>query len=456
MPFEPSSPEAKHELEVFKTDIDLVAYLQVKGYELDHSLTTSATTVLCQEKGSKISISRNKNNHWIFQDWKPPVTVSKSGGSIVDFALHYQKLSFGQMRRELRSYLNRGDFQVSYNQVQQQPAVTREKVSDTHFSFYKPRVTKFLNERGIPNQTLFGPLFKGRIGQKDLISTKGRTYSTTVFPMYEKVCGAIVGLEIKNALFSGSYQGSNKKTGFWRSNPQSDKPDLYLLEAPIDALAHYELKKNNNAFYVATNGQLGEDRLEVLKEYIEKREHRFTSFNLAMDHDAAGLKFNINLIGQVNIAEANADIQIKVDSDRHHARTQITATTKKDIEAFVKEVKQLNNTLELTSGFEAQYREIKVFSDDTGHHLHFKMNNKKSALKPIETLAIKVKNSPFRVERAQSKDFGQDLENKLGIIRSKEAIGVNDKGKTRFKSVWKNPALGSMYHKNNNSYEREH
>lgn len=454
MPFDPSSITAKNELEGFKTEIDLVAYLQERGYSIDHALTTSKTTMLHDGRGSKISVSRSENHQWIFCDWKPPLAISKSAGTIIDFVLHYENLSFGQMRKALRSYLNRGDFQISYNQVQQQPLFPREKVSDTHFSFSKLRHTKYLNQRGLSNKTLLSPLFKNRIGQKTLISKKGKCYSTTVFPMYDKVCGNIAGLEIKNQGFSGSYIESQKKTSFWKSTPQSNRPDLYLMEAPIDCLAHYELKKNNNAFYIATNGQLGGDRLEILKEYIEQRAHRFTSFTLAMDNDAAGVKFNINLIGSITTDQCNSEIQIKVASDKNHARVQFTAKNKKDIDALVKAIQQLNNTLPLTSSFDAQYRDIKVLSDDQEHHLQFYTNNRKETLIPLEALSLELKNSPFRIERAKSKDFAQDLENKLGIIRSKEAIGIDDKGKPRFKSVWKNPHLSSMYSKDNDSLDR--
>ena len=350
------------EIDSFKKNIDLVKYMEDHGYSTNHSLSSERTTVLEDDnKNSKMSVSRDPTNyHMKFYDQR-----QQRGGAILEFTQNYLNKDYVEALYYVKSYAENDLNLVSFSQIKQAQVTKASTVSKDHFKFTPLRNTRYLTDRGISSETLQSPMFKDNIGQKEFMSKDNKPYSTTVFPMYNKIGGNdVVGLEKKSAMFSGSYEGSQKKNAFWKSTPISDFPDLVIVESGVDALSHFELNKNKNAFYIATNGQLSKDRLDVLKEYIEPRKHRFKSITSAMDKDLAGIKFNINIVGQINTNKENDELKIYVHGSNHHAKFTVESDDKKTLESFKDELNKLNNSLPLTSDFNAQYRDVNISEKD--------------------------------------------------------------------------------------------
>lgn len=441
--------ESQNELERFKTDIDLVGFLMNKeGYTVDQKSTSSKTTALVNDNtGSKIFVRTLENGQQVFADWKAPIEAKAKGGSIIDYVKNYKGIdNLGEVRKLLRPELNSGEFKVTYSQIQNRK-INKDvpTISAEHFSFNPVRNSNYLNSRGITNETIHSPTFAGRVGEKTIKpETSDKTYNTTVFPMYERLTEKVVGLEVKNEFYTGSLVNSNKKEGFWKSNvpANEEKPTAFILEAPIDAMSHYELKNKGNKeglIYYATNGEIGgdSDRIKILSEYFEKRDSKFAGFKLGNDNDAAGVRFNINLIGNINLKESDINVKISADADKHYARITVISDNPDKLKSFEKDANAINNKLDLTTDFNMQYRNFNtVKTDDGKHKLTFLMNNRYSNLLPIEGLAIKHRNSPFQIERAVEKDFSKDLEKMKGIERT-EVSYENKGGKTQSYSVWK-------------------
>lgn len=443
--------ESQNELERFKTDIDLVGYLMKnEGYEVDQKSTSRNTTALVNDNtGSKIFVRTLTNGQQVFADWKAPLSTNSSskGGSIIDYVKNYKGISnLGEVRKLLRPELNSGEFKVSYSQMNNRK-INKEvpSVSSEHFSFTPLRNTSYLNSRGITNDTISSPTFQGRVGEKTIKPEGGqKTYNTTVFPMFHKLSDTVVGLEMKNEFFTGSLVNSNKKEGFWKSNVPAnvEKPTAFIVEAPIDALSHYELKNKQNKqglIYYATNGEIGgdSDRIKILSEYFEKRDNKFSGFKLGNDNDAAGVRFNINLIGNINLKDSDINIKITADADRHYARISVISNDPEKLRSFEKDANKINNQLPLTTDFNMQYRNFNTSKIEDGKHkLTFLMNNRYDNLLPIEKIAIKHRNSPFEVERSVEKDFSKDLEKMKGIERTEVSYDGKD-GLKKSYSVWK-------------------
>lgn len=448
--FNNSSSESQTELERFKTDIDLVGYLTRKeGYKVDPKITSNATTGLINEEtGSKIFVKVLTNNQQIFSDKKAPLgTGTSQGGSIIDYVKNYKNITnLGEVRKILRQELNDGSLGVPYSQMENRPK--RKEVpaySQEYFNFTPILKSSYLNSRGISNETINSPAFAGRVGEKLIKSSNAdKIYTSTVFPMYEKLSEKVVGLEVKNEFYSGSFNHSNKKESFWKSNPpiNSEGVKVFIGESPIDALSHFQLKNKDNKLgllYISTLGEVGGDseRLKILTDYLEKRDNKISGYILGNDNDSAGVRYNINIIGNANVKESDITIKVIAEADQHYARISVISDDPKKLSLFEKDANKANNQLPLTTDHNMQYRNFNTAKlEDGKFKLTFLMNNRYENLLPIEKLAIKHRNSPFVVERSIQKDFSKDLEDKLGIVRT-EVSYVHTDGKNKSYSVWK-------------------
>lgn len=459
MAFDNSSIESQNELEKFKTEIDLVSFIRKDGYDVDHAVSSHSTIALRNDStGSLIFIKTTTQGHQIYNDKKAPLETSfaggKNGGTIIDYVQKYHNKSLGQARVELRAALNNGIPTVSFDQTQNRIAKAKVPISEDHFKFTRINNTQYLNDRGISNDTIFSPTFSGRVGEKLILSANSAsTYYSTVFPMYERLTEKVCGLEVKNHLFSGSYRSSNKEEGFWKSNvpplAEGQKPKAHIGEAPIDSFSHYQLHNRDNKqgiIYYATNGEIGGDsaRMKILNEYFTPRQEKFDGFILANDNDAAGVRFNINIIGNINLKEADSSITITAEADPNYARITFISQDKAKAVKFAEEIHIINNKLPVDSNANLQYKYPAKLADriiempDGKHKFQFIMTNRKDNLMPIEELSLKAKNSPFEVQRAIGKDFSIDLEKKLGIERIKVEYGTHkDSGKPLTRNQWR-------------------
>ncbi len=91
------------ELDQFKSKINLVEYAQSNGYELDKKKSSTNCIVLKDERGDKLLVGLDKNdNHYFYYSLKNETDK----GSIIDFIQKRKNLNLGEVRKELRPWLN--------------------------------------------------------------------------------------------------------------------------------------------------------------------------------------------------------------------------------------------------------------------------------------------------------------------------------------------------------------
>jgi hypothetical protein len=156
--------------------------------------------------------------------------------------------------------------------------------------------TRYLNGRGITNETLASPLFEGRILNHVHVGTgrdgQSYKYTNTAFPQLVK--DAIVGLEIKAERFKGQAADSLNSSALWLSNANTKTTTLVVGESAIDAHSHYQLKQPTNALYASTSGQLTDNKVAEIKRLVEN--NALKTVKLAFDNNLEGHLFDTRLI----------------------------------------------------------------------------------------------------------------------------------------------------------------
>ena len=93
------------QLERFKIEINLVDYAQSQGYEYLTRESSPNSAVLRHNSGDKIVIVTNTQGHGIYFS----LLDDKDQGTIIDFVQHRNNFNLGEVRKELRPWLVKGD-----------------------------------------------------------------------------------------------------------------------------------------------------------------------------------------------------------------------------------------------------------------------------------------------------------------------------------------------------------
>lgn len=156
--------------------------------------------------------------------------------------------------------------------------------------------TRYLNARGLSQETLTNDCFKGRILNHlhEGISKTGQPYKfvNTAFPQVYN--DKIVGLEIKAQGFKGQAADSLNSSALWLSNSGTKTHTLIVMESAIDALSHYQLRQPTNAMYASTSGQLTDNKIAEIKRLITNQHLR--TVKPAFDNNVEGHLFDTKLI----------------------------------------------------------------------------------------------------------------------------------------------------------------
>lgn len=435
--------QKREEFLKFKSEINLVEFIQNDDpeFKLTFSNERAKNFVLEHSSGgSKISIS-NKNGIWMMRDFK-----TGSEGTIIDYLKDHRNMDWKEASDSLRKSLS----SISHSPLYLNTSPIRERKRPNtvkSWSFEKLNTT-YLNSRGISNETLFSPTFLGKVGTKHYLNNRGIQRFTTVFPMYKRLSDKIVGLEQSNPFYKGSFKDSQKGLAFWKSNPPANNPTIMIGENPIDLMAHYQLHNQGNKkniLYVGTLGELSEKRLKAMEGYLAPREPRINKIILGFDNDLAGRRFALNTYGNLDLSRTNTDASFFLKVDIREGKGQkallvVKANKKETLEAIGNDLRQIANTLPLTSEHSLQYKgfQIRENNDNKRLEMFVSMNNRTKVIDPLVDYVKDFRKNPFEIERSIEKDFGKDLENKLGIVRDKQKIGTNEiTGKDIFKNVWK-------------------
>lgn len=264
------------ELDAFKRNINLMQYAASHGYRLNRSASSRNCAVMSDFHG-KIVVVMASNGHWLYFS----VHEEQDNGSIVDFVQNRRGFSLGEVRKELRPWLEAPPISIQDGEGNHLPIlepIPKETASVQARIAAMAPVTEsdFLTQtRGISAEVIQSDRFAGRI----LTDDRGNS----VFPHYG--LGGICGYEIKNLGFTGFSPGGSK--GLWCSRGKEDDSTLVIGEGALDVLSYVALHANPRARYVSTGGTLNPTQPELIKRAVAKIPVG-SEIILAMDNDKGG------------------------------------------------------------------------------------------------------------------------------------------------------------------------
>lgn len=266
------------ELHRIKSEINLTEYAAKQGYVLDKKESSNNSIVMRQPASNdKIIVSKGNDGHWQYFS----VRDRSDNGSIIDFVQKKSGMSLGEVRRELRPWLAGnierpviGTFQKDVEVV----VPDREKVSEVLNKTREATHSPYLNSRGITNDTLSSPRFKGQV------MCDGR--NNIIFPHRDRE--GVSGFGVKNQDFTGFSKHGVKRV--WHSNTMPTDNKLVLTESAIDAISYQQLHGDKNTRYMSIEGQYSPEQKELLKAAMNKMPKGSTVV-MGFDNDKDGGRF---------------------------------------------------------------------------------------------------------------------------------------------------------------------
>ncbi|WP_171025855.1 toprim domain-containing protein [Hymenobacter jeollabukensis] len=299
------------ELDRFKQSIDLVEYATRRhGYDVKKAGPRGQWHQL--EKDGEMLIVSRKGDHQVYLN----PGDDRDSGSIIDFVKTRENQTLGQVRQTLRQYLGEPEqgWQAATVPPPPTPAAYAPKPSEpaeveteaerrarlvaavmgTHAALTD---RSYLHHRHLSDETIDSPAFQGRV-----FTSQQGNFRNTAFPLYNE--HGIATVEQRNEDYKHLLQ--LPKTGVWVSHPTEGKDTpvqrLVVSESPVDAMSYHQLHHRGaegrpNTLYVATSGTVTERQVELIQKLIDKQEPR--EVVLANDNDAAGRRFNINYLNEL-------------------------------------------------------------------------------------------------------------------------------------------------------------
>jgi Toprim-like/Protein of unknown function (DUF3991) len=264
---------ADQELEYFKSGIDLRTYAAGLGYVWDRKESCRGSTVMRHPAGDKIIIKRDDDGHYVFFS-----VHSDASGSIIDLVQSRQRLSLGQVRKELRGWS--GKVISASPPFPALPKTGKDRIGvENQFARMTDagRHPYLENERSLPAELLENSRFAGRIRR----DSKGNA----IFPHFDR--DGVCGYEIKNDGFTGFSSGGTK--GLWLSQEDAEDTRLVVTESAIDALSHATLFPALKTRYASIGGEMNPLQPELVRQ-AAVRMPVGSEMVAAMDADSSGRK----------------------------------------------------------------------------------------------------------------------------------------------------------------------
>jgi len=270
------------ELDCFKTQINLAEYAASLGYRLDRRESSRNSAVMRRESDDdKIIIATDTDGHGIYFS----VRDDRDNGSIVDLVQRRQGLNLGNVRRELRPWLEDSS---SYRPLPILERIRKPEPSNANRQAVMGAFAKmdqqpvsghpYLLSRGISANTLVDPRF-ARMIRRD-------QRGNAVFPHYDG--HGLSGYELKNQSFTGFSRGGEKRV--WHSVNLGSAVRVVVVESSIDALSHADVTGDQEAAYISIGGQPSPEQWEVLRATLAKKKEQGAVLVIATDADEAGDK----------------------------------------------------------------------------------------------------------------------------------------------------------------------
>ena len=284
----------KAELEFFKTQINLAEYAQSFGYQYTSKTSSRNSAVLRHDDGDKIIVATDTDGHGIYFS----VRDDRDNGTIIDFISYRRNLNLGEIRLELRNWLDQPTPQSSeFTPVNKPQPLTSDRISviKAASSFKVVEQHPYLEQRGIKQAIQKSDRFSGTVA----IDSRGNA----IFPHYDK--DGLTGYSVKNSNFTGFSSGGTKT--LWQSNQKQSDRSLVITESAIDALSYHQLfgSKNPHTRYIATGGTISNYQLELIETAMKEITSLGGEIVIATDNDHLGNKMAKTL---VEVAPENSQV----------------------------------------------------------------------------------------------------------------------------------------------------
>ncbi|MCR5890581.1 toprim domain-containing protein [Hymenobacter sp. J193] len=444
------------ELDRFKQSIDLVDYATRRhGYDVKKAGPRGHWHQL--EKDGEMLIVSRKGDHQVYLN----PGDDRDSGSIIDFVKTRENQTLGQVRQTLRQYLGEPEqgWQAATSPPLPAPAAYAPTptgptemeseaerrarlvaaVMGTHATLTD---RSYLHNRHLSDETIDSPAFQVRV-----FTSQQGNFRNTAFPLYNE--HGIATVEQRNNEYKHLLQ--LPKTGVWVSHPTEGKDTpvqrMVVSESPVDAMSYHQLHHRGaqgqpNTLYVATSGTVTERQVELIQKLIDKQEPK--EVVLANDNDAAGRRFNINYLNELQVprrAREVADGQVAYDEAPRPVEWHATAAGKyhtalrveyhhatraegtEQLSQLTAQVQQLRPAADETVVLEVQRatRQETVVRlvvpnadshalEDLARTLHAQRETQREQLERQSQEPGRQPENFIRTEYAISKDFNRDLE----------------------------------------------
>jgi hypothetical protein len=246
------------ELERFKTEIDLRQFAAAMGYALDPVESWRASAVM-RLGTDKVIIKRENDGHYVYCS----VRDARDKGTIVDFLQFRTRKSLGEVRKQLRPWIDTSRTATPLPTIPGLPELTRsgKDLVAVEFAWMQAGSygsSRFLEEtRAIPRELVLSPRFAGRIRVDQRSNVLFRHGDGE-----DQLCG----FEKKNAGFTGFSAGGEK--GLGRSNDFPGDRRIVFAESFIDLLSHAALFPDDQARYRSIAGGLNPKQPDIMRADI--------------------------------------------------------------------------------------------------------------------------------------------------------------------------------------------
>lgn len=311
----------------YKTDINLVAYLETKGFELDKKDSTRNWPVMRDASGRKLLISRNSTNS---QYYYTNVHDGSDKGNIISLVAKDYKLDLSgpegwkELHKVCSEMIGNHYYTETNNRNVKQFTHTPEEGIIREYRIDPLKNTQFLEQdRRLSLDTIFAPEFDKKIFNRPFVDQTFETAGkNTVFPL-ENLKG-ITGLIVRNPTWNQIV--GQKADGIWVSNLLPDQPvrSAFIAESPIDCLSYHQLNPPQNPgerLYLSTAGTIGQQQPLTIQHILNTT--RPDQLILGGDNDLPGIRYNITLLGKL-LMPNQADNGVRVQISNIQAMNTLT------------------------------------------------------------------------------------------------------------------------------------
>lgn len=403
-------------IEDYKTQIDLVSFLESDGFKIDHKKGLGAFITLRRDAETLVVFKDQANHYRYFNRGD-----SADKGTVVDYYASTRNLDLSKGSADwatLYAHMNQfiGYFPEQTARVKPAFVPKNSENEPTPVNRYLELKTlsdtKYLNSRGLNDSALNSFEFKGKIFNRDYVDTKtGSVYSNTAFPVENQ--NGFIGINIRNANYNGIYGA--RQDGVWMSNVNPNNPpcEIFITEAPIDAISYHimnPVRNEGDRLYIASTGSFSQQQINLIQHLINN--HKPASVILGNDNDVSGKKFNLALLGQLEPGSGN---RVYVSLQKNAAEAILTIDCPKDGKVSPADMIALIDE-KINAGTPSEFRRAEVFhfnangAEGKNDKIQVTMPNTLPFLRRSEEFTRELRELSFvRLAEPKNKDFNLDL-----------------------------------------------